>query len=255
MLEGREAAVQRLLAVQVGKANDAPLKGVADVVVTEATREQDVVDVHWASEERRAGNLGPVPLLHWDDQTRQLVDFIFRDLSSSVNNRPPEGDIYDALRTHFGKDEFTRAEVNTELEFAASAACLDSFGPAIFAYRRRKLDSLYRAIVMSFPFDVPNPIIPMDRSHLFPRGIDHTATSWPFSITEPPERGQRMRWLEFIERDFGASHRRFLADGRNMPEMFGEERRRISDEGNRCFYVALGAALGLHPVWLQVMNS
>jgi hypothetical protein len=249
LLEDREDAVQRLLAVQVEKAGKAPLKAVSDALVTDATRVQHVVSVHAASDGRRE----PLPLLQWDDQTLQLFDFIFQDL------RRPEGTelgIHVALRNHFGNDDFTRADVRAELEFAASAACVDYFGTAIHAYLRRKLDALFRATVLSFPFVGPNPIIPTGPGHLFPGGIVPQSTTWPISFTEPRVAGQvqQQRCLEFIERDFGASFCPFLADGNNMPEIAGGKRQRMNDEVNRCFFVHLGAALGLHPVWLQVMN-
>ncbi len=258
LLAGREAAVQQLLKVQAGKSARAPLRGASDVIVTDTTGREHVASVQRLSELRRAFDEGPQPLLQWDDHTRQLVNFLFGALfafgyvPSAIINRPPEGadlELYGTLLTHFGR-EFTGDDVNAELQFAASAVCVEHVGAAIRAYLRRKLDALFRAIALSLPFVPPTPIIQL--SPLFPRDVHHNPTHWPISFMSA-ESVPRQRWLEFIERDFGAIFRPFLT-GDAMPDVCGFRRDRIQSEANRCFFVHLAAALGVHPVWLQVIN-
>ncbi len=263
LLAGRDAAVQQLLTVQAGKSARAPLRAESDVIATDTTGVAPVASVQRESEYRRASLQGPQPLLQWDDRTRQLVNILFGALfafgiaPSAIINRPPEGperEMYGALLAHFGS-EFTGDDVNVELQFAASAVCVGHMGTAIHAYLRRKLDSLFRAIALSLPFTLPNPIIQLSPFYLFPRDVRHTTAPWPISFSERPIEGRvpRQRWIEFIDRDFGATFRPFLTAD-EMPDVFGGRRDRIQGEANRCFFVHLGAALGLHPVWLQVIN-
>jgi hypothetical protein len=252
-------AAQQLTSVELDKSARAPLVG-GDAIGSTLTTADAVSEFEMLSEVRRVYNEGPLPLLQWDDDTDGLVDSIIGELFASgdpANHNDctsplaqhADHELHAAFLAHFSGRAFSRHEVRAELQFAASAVCLSYLGGPINAYLRRKLDSLYRGIAVSLPFLVPIPFPGLEQAPPFPADVASNVTRWHISFTSAQG---TTHWLEFIQRNFHASFEPFLDRG-EMPHVVGMYRERVATEHNRCFFIHLGAALGVHPVWLQVI--
>jgi hypothetical protein len=250
-------AAQQLTSVELDKSARAPLVG-SDILRSDLTTADAVSEFEMLSEVRRVYNEGPLPLLQWDEDTNGLVDSIIGELFASedpanrTNSTSPQDadhELHAAFLAHFSGRAFSRDEVRAELQFASSAVCLSYLGGPIRAYLRRKLDSLYRGIAVSLPFVVPIPFPGLEQAPPFPADVASKVTRWPISFTSAEG---TTHWLEFIQRNFYASFEPFLDRG-EMPHVVGMYRERVATEHNRCFFIHLGAALGVHPVWLQVI--
>lgn len=259
-----EAAAQQLMRVELDKSARAPLSGSdilgSDPNASKPTTADAVSEFEMLSEVRRVYDEGPLPLLDWDENTNELVVSIIGELFPSEDSAPrtnttstqdADHELHAAFLAHFSGRAFSRDDVKAELQFASSAVCLSYLGRPIRAYLRRKLDSLFRGIAVSLPFVVPIPFPELEQAPPFPAHVASRVIRWPISFTSAQG---ATHWLEFVERNFFASVEPFLDCG-EMPHLVGMHRERVATEGNRCFFIHLGAALGVHPVWLQVMNQ
>jgi hypothetical protein len=211
---------------------------------------------------------GPLTLLEWDPHTEHLVEFLFAGLFAFADpqpvesiNRPPTGqsewqaevELYDMLLAHFGGQSPTKAEVYHELKLASSGICVDYLSGPILSYLRRKIHSLCLASGSQGGAGFCRGGERHDRSDripIFPCHVQLWQTDW--SITFKDLQTMQLHSVNFTQENYGASFEPFLATG-EMPDLTFGKRQRIAEEANRCLFIHLGAALNIHPVYLQVM--
>jgi hypothetical protein len=207
---------------------------------------------------------GPLPLLQWDERTEALVCyffsplFAFEDPSRLISRQriqelvcfDPSGEtvlaLYDGFSAHFEDASLSRDQVLWELKFASSGKCIDLMTKPITAYLNRKLNSLCQPIAApAILAPVPGPV----SWPPFPANVrPNFSNNWPISFTQDDIRYE----LDFTQLDYGQFFAPFLSQG-EMSHLAGAKRERISTERNRCFFIHLGAALNINPVWLQVI--
>ena len=268
LLEGAVHAIQTLCAIQEEELAGKPRHGVTDALITPNTAADEVRAAVCAAD-ARPRSAGPLTLLEWDANTQSLVDSLFQPLFASENppplgniNRPLAGQalpIYESLSLHFGDQALTKAIVLGELQLASSGVCVEFLCKPLRCFLERKSQRLCSRILRFRPGGrrgvggggglglggiPPFPVI----AHPAP-------TSWPieFDRSDIPDSVRRQRrWrIEFNQVNFGVSFAPFL-DAAELPDITGAKRHRIASETNRCFFIHLGAALNIHPVWLQV---
>ena len=268
LLERGQGSIALLCALEADKSRHLlSHHGCSDALDSASTPVAAVTETQLLSMVQAAFKSGPLPLLEWDDGTTALVDYLFsglfafEDLPSRLISRQRIQEAssmqpsaaaalaaYDSLWTHFGADSFARDQVVAELKFASSGRCVDFLARPIGAYLRRKLNSLFRGIAANPPPAAPIPA-PGPEWPPFPAHVQPSArTNWPISFTQDGVRFE----LGFTQLDYGQFFTPFLSAG-EMPHLAGRKRERISTEMNRCFFIHLGAALNIHPVWLQVI--
>jgi hypothetical protein len=239
-----------------------------DSIFTPGTREDEVVHSVMLSE-FNMGN-GPLTLLEWDADTELLFDFVFGSLFAFANpppveniNRPStaqnewqvEAETYDMLHAHFGGRSPTKDDVRCELKLASSGICVDYLGGPILSYLRRKIHGLCLASGTAGGGNLDGGFARQRPAHLqivppFPFQVLPQQTDWPISFTHYDI--GHVHTIGFTQENYGASFHPFLARG-EVPELVGAKRERIAREANRCFFIHLGAALDIHPVYLQVI--
>lgn len=273
LLERGQGTIELLCTLETDKSRlrpSLPPHQGSDELVSASTPVHAVNETQLLALVQAAYGSGPLSLLAWDHHTTAFVNHLFSGLfafedvpsrlisrcriqeASSVNSSAVAAlEIYGDLWTHFGADGFTRDQVITELQFASSGGCVDYLVRPIGAYLRRKLNSLCQGIMAPVaPIPAPAPAgWPPFPAHVQP----HARKDWPISFTTLE--GARFE-LGFSQLDYGQSFARFLSAG-EMPQLAigSGKRERICTERNRCFFIHLGAALNIHPVWLQVNLS
>lgn len=267
LLEGAVHAIETLCAVQEVDLARKPRQGTTDVVVTQNTPADEVRATVCAAD-ARPRSAGPLTLLEWDADTQSLVDSLFQPLFASENpplgniNRPLAGQalpIYESLSLHFGDQALTKAIVLDELQLASSGVCVEFLLKPLRCYLERKSQRLCSRILCFRPGGRRGVGggggLGLGGIPPFPVVAHPAPTSWPieFDRSDIPDSVRRERnWrIEFNQVNFGVSFAPFL-DAAELPGITGAKRHRIASETNRCFFIHLGAALNIHPVWLQV---
>ena len=262
LLESAARTIETLCTTQEVELSGKPRDATDDAFVTPHTPAHAVHAALAAVGQPRSA--GPAPLLIWDSDTQSLFDRLFEPLFASANP-PPSGIIsrplagqamsmHESLSAHFGDQALTRDTILHELKLASSGVCVEYLLKPLRCYLERKSQRLCSRIIrFRRPPPPPFPGIPP-----FPDVDPPVPTiEWPIKFDRsdlPDSVRQTRKWsTDFNEVNFGASFRPFL-DASELPDITGSKHGRIAAEHNRCFFIHLGAALNIHPVWLQVTS-